>query len=89
MFVIGAPPGEEMAVNDGENRPRRAERRNRERVVIRIRTYSCVLPLLPFFVVSWREDFWLFVGIFQTRFRMGEAESCGGSKQISVCLFKY
>lgn len=28
VFVIGAPPGEEAAVNDGENRPRRTERRN-------------------------------------------------------------
>lgn len=40
-------------------RPRRTERTNREGVVIRIRTYSCVLPLLPFLVVSWREDFCL------------------------------
>lgn len=55
MFVNGAPPGEESEVNGGERNPRRAKRRNREGVVITFRTYSCILPLLSFFVVSWRD----------------------------------
>lgn len=55
VFVNGAPPGEETAVNDGERCLRRTKRRNREGLVIRIRNYSCILPLiLSFFVVSWR-----------------------------------
>lgn len=54
VFLNGAPPGEETAVNDGE-KPQTYQEKEQKGVVIRIRTYSCVLPLiLPFFVVSWR-----------------------------------